>query len=92
MFTDGPERSTADEAARALLAAHAFAAATPGAYQCEPTIPEGMSLVVCDLITGLLHLADATGVQGDREELTHGAYLRYREEAAYERIAELDPF
>ncbi|MFE6055367.1 hypothetical protein ACFQ6N_31840 [Kitasatospora sp. NPDC056446] len=92
MSSLGPERTAADEAARALLATHAFTAATPGTYRCEPTIPEGVSVVVRDLITALLHLADVTGVQGDRQELTYNAYLRYREEAAYERLAELAPF
>ncbi|WP_034089092.1 hypothetical protein [Streptacidiphilus albus] len=82
---------TADECAdAALVAVHAFLAFAPGPYEGEPAKPEGASVIIRDVITALLHLADGLKVPGDREALTHSAYFRYREDAAYERLAETD--
>ncbi|WP_457034377.1 hypothetical protein [Kitasatospora sp. P5_F3] len=86
-----PERTTDDVADSALVAVRAFVSTDPATYRGEPADTEGVSVIIRDLITALLHLADASGVPGDREELAHMAYYRYREEAAYERLAEPDP-
>ncbi|MEY9846092.1 hypothetical protein ABH940_003177 [Streptacidiphilus sp. BW17] len=85
-----PERTADDAADSALVAVRAYISANPGTYQGEPADPESVSVIIRDMITSLLHLADATGVPGDREELARMAYCRYREEAAYERLAGFD--
>ncbi|MFJ8629109.1 hypothetical protein ACIRD3_40530 [Kitasatospora sp. NPDC093550] len=82
------ERLADDSADAALVALRAFIAADPAAYRYEPVDAEGTATIIADLITSALHLADAVGVTGDREEFVHQAYCRYREEAAYERLAE----
>ncbi|MEU3562790.1 hypothetical protein [Kitasatospora sp. NPDC006786] len=86
-----PERPSADSADSALVAVRAFISTDPGSYRGEPADAEGVSVIIRDVITALLHLVDATGVEGDREELALQAYYRYREEAACERLAGLDP-
>ncbi|MEV7925984.1 hypothetical protein [Kitasatospora sp. NPDC088779] len=81
-----PERPAVDAADAALVAVRAFVSTDPASYRGEPADAEGVAVIIRDLITSLLHLADATGVGGDREELALWAYRRYREEAACERF------
>ncbi|GLW58563.1 hypothetical protein [Kitasatospora phosalacinea] len=82
------ERLADESADAALVALRAFIAADPAAYRHEPVGAEGTATIIADLITSALHLADAVGVAGDREEFVHRAYCRYREEAAYDRLAD----
>ena len=76
-----PERTAADAADYALISVRAFVSTVPNAYRGEGADPRGISVIIPDLITSLLHLADATGAPGDREEFALMAYSRYREEA-----------
>ncbi|MDH6138520.1 hypothetical protein P3T35_000497 [Kitasatospora sp. GP30] len=90
MTTLVPARTVDECADAALVAVHAFLSFAPGSCQAEPAEPEGAAVIIRDVITSLLHLADGLKVPGDREALTHSAYCRYREEAAYERLAEAE--
>lgn len=85
-----PERTAIEAAQSALIAVRSFISTVPDGYRGEPADPEGLSVIIRDLVTSLLHLADMVDVPGDREQLTFMAYFRYREEAAYHRGAGFD--